>query len=153
MRSRRIVLVAVAAVLAGCAPTGSDTIAASPSPSPQASPSTVVPSPTEDQTTEPRGAVDVLEQGDRYWAVYVVVAEPGSAELDEAFERMQDLGVPVAGFGELACDRGAAEALDVPARRHGVAVYFRSRADAEALAASLDPPPVGVARVRTFCPD
>jgi hypothetical protein len=158
MRKRRMAVAAVAVVLVGCARAGSDDTEAarpSPSPSPEVSPSPAgsSPSPTEEQMAGAEGAVEVLEQGGRYWAVYIVVAEPGSAELDQAFERIQDLGVPVAGFGELACDRGAAEALDVPPRQHGVGVYFRSRTDAEAFAATLDPPPVGVASVRTFCPD
>jgi hypothetical protein len=123
------------------------------SPSPEGTPSPdPSPVPGESPAAIPSPAASV-EQGGRYWAVYAVVAEAGSAELDEAFNRLRDLGVAIGGFGELACDRGAAEALGVDPGLHGVAVYFDRESDARAFADSLDPPPAGVARVRTFCAD
>jgi hypothetical protein len=152
-RVRRLALMA-ALLLTACPEGGGAGGQASPSPQPVSPSPTESPSPT---PTESPAAISppavTVEQGGRYWAVYAVVAEARSAELDEAFNRLRDLEVTVGGFGELACDEGAAEALGVDPSLHGVAVYFERKADAQAFAASLDPPPAGVARVRTFCAD
>jgi hypothetical protein len=151
---RRLALMA-AMLLTACPESGGANGQASPSPQPTDIPSATAsptPTPPESPAVIPTPA-ETVEQGGRYWGVYAVVAEAGSAELDEAFNRLRDLGVAVGGFGELSCDEGAAEALGVDPDLHGVAVYFEKKADAQAFAATLDPPPVGVARVRTFCAD
>lgn len=100
--------------------------------------------------------------GDLLWAVYVAVArvEPAGAEgvidqslWDAALVRLEANGVHVSGGGELACDEGALEGLRDLHVTWGTAVYFASRADAEAYASMLTPPPVRVLQVRTGCAD
>lgn len=97
-----------------------------------------------------------IEHGGTYWAVYFGVGEEGSAELEAAVDFARQLGID-AGSGELACDQGAAEALGVPERWHGVGVYFATRDDAErfyiesGLADHEVAPPI--AKVTTFCLD
>jgi hypothetical protein len=45
------------------------------------------------------------------------------------------------------------EALNVPDTSFAVSVYFRTQAEAERFAASLEPPPDGVANVQVGCGD
>lgn len=152
MRVRAIVALGVAATLASCA-RGTEL--------PSATPLTQVPPPTsQSPTAEPDGPspeplpapVEALEHGGRYFAVYAAVGKQGSPELDEAVERLADLGIR-AGAGELACDEGAAASLGVPPDSWGVGVYFDREDDAAAFAAALDPAGLGPVPVRTYCLD
>jgi LytR cell envelope-related transcriptional attenuator len=103
------------------------------------------------------GAPDALRhvrQGDAYWAVYIAISDDGDA-IQAVAEEMTSQGVPVS-TGDMACDRGNTRVLPgrLPEPRlQRVAAYFHTRVEADAFAAALDPPPVGIARVRTYCLD
>lgn len=94
-----------------------------------------------------------LEHGGTAWGVYLAVSERsddpalGAAKADAGALGYQ------AGSGEIACDRPAAQTIGVPSDAFTVALYFNTRADAEAAAALFDRPPVGIAKVTTFCLD
>ena len=55
--------------------------------------------------------------------------------------------------GSISCDEGAADQLGVSNEFAAVAIYFERRPDAQAWLDALDPPPLGIAMVRTFCAD
>jgi hypothetical protein len=102
-------------------------------------------------------AVESVEPGQTYWAVYLVVAVSAGRTsvpgLNEAVKRVRDSGVPVGGYGGL-CDDGAREALsDVGVVDSVSALYFRTEAEARELASELDPPPVRVVKIRSACTD
>lgn len=105
-------------------------------------------------------AIPGSTHGGRYWGVYTFVGGANDAGYDRSIRRLEAMGLE-RGYnfsdGELGCDRGAAEALRVPAHERnsamGVAVYFHERQDARAFANSLEEAPVGVIRVRTLCAD
>lgn len=145
---KRLAILALGVVLlAGCR-TGSEDEAAS-STFPAASSLTAATSPT--PSLAPIGGAHV-EQGGRYWAVYVVVGELGDPALDDASAQLVAQGIE-SYPGTLNCDQGAAEALGVSQDTGAVGVYFATREEAEAFAATLDPPPAGIARVETYCAD
>jgi hypothetical protein len=98
--------------------------------------------------------IEAVRQGRRYWGVYVAVGPMKSPKLEAAREQLAAVGV-TAGPTSLACDQGAAKELGVvdDGSLGGVAAYFASKAEADAFAGALDPPPVGVAHVRVFCAD
>jgi len=94
-----------------------------------------------------------LVHGGTAWGVYVSVSESfDDPALETATADAAALGYE-AGVGEIACDQPAAETLGVPPDAFVVAIYFDTRADAEAAAALFDQPPVGIAKVTTFCLD
>jgi len=93
-----------------------------------------------------------VEQGAKYWAVYLAVGEPGAPELEQATDYLIGLGIE-SFAGELACDRGGAEALGLSEDLMAVGVYFADRGDAQTFANRLPAPPAGIARVRTYCAD
>ena len=102
-------------------------------------------------------AVEALEHGKTYWAVYLVVAVSAGRTsvpgLDEAVERVKASGVPVGGYGSL-CDEGAREALaDVGAVDSVSALYFETEGEAREFAGKLDPPPVRVVKITSACID
>lgn len=150
--SKRVAILAFGAVLlAGCR-TGSDGEASTGTPPAGPSPtvaSTTATSPT--PSLNPVGGAHV-EHGGRYWAVYVALGELGDPALDDASAQLAAEGIE-SYPGTLNCDQGAAEALGVPDDTGAVGVYFETRDQAEAFAATLDPPPAGIARVRTYCAD
>ncbi|MGH2635690.1 MAG: hypothetical protein ACRDHU_06050 [Actinomycetota bacterium] len=96
--------------------------------------------------------VAAFDQGGAYFGVYLAAAPFDTPELQDAVDRLAALGID-AFPGSLACDQGAAEQLRVDRDLAAVAVYFERRRDAVAFANALDPPPVGIALVRTFCAD
>jgi hypothetical protein len=93
-----------------------------------------------------------VEQGAKYWAVYLAVGEEGAPELEQATDYLAGLGIESLG-GELACDRGAADALGLSEDLMAVGVYFTGQAGAQRFAKKLPTPPSGIARVRTYCAD
>lgn len=110
---------------------------------------TVPPSLSPDVLPQP---VQAVTQGGEYWGVYLAVGDPGSAVLSQASVRLHQLGIS-AYEGDLSCDSGAASQLRVPRRLSAVALYFYSESDAREFADAMVPPPVGLARVRTYCAD
>jgi hypothetical protein len=149
---RRLAGVMVAVALAACNGGAGDT---SPSPTTTISfttePSTVSPSPSASPLPSP---VESVNQGETYWAVYLGVGKPGSAELRRAERRFDDLGI-TAKAGDLSCDQGAAESLGVEPGTFGVGAYFEREADAIAFATAVeaDGPVHGPVPVQTFCAD
>ncbi len=94
-----------------------------------------------------------LVHGGTFWGVYLAVSESfEDPALETATADAAAFGYE-AGSGEIACDQPAAETLGLPSDAFVVAIYFDTRADAEAAAALFDQPPVGIARVTTFCLD
>jgi hypothetical protein len=93
-----------------------------------------------------------LEHGGTAWGVYLAVSESSDdPALEAAKADAAALGYE-AGGGEIACDQPAAQTLGVPSDAFAVAIYFDTRAAAEA-AALFEQPPVGIAKVTTFCLD
>jgi hypothetical protein len=90
--------------------------------------------------------------GATLFGVYVVVAEPGAAALEEAAAPLRARSILVS-VGELGCDAGAAEALGVAPDQHAVSVMFETREAADAFAATLASPPAGIAQVTVGCAD
>jgi hypothetical protein len=90
--------------------------------------------------------------GASLFGVYVVVAEAGSPALEEAAAPLRERSIQVS-VGELSCDAGAAEALGATPDSHAVSVMFETREAADAFAATLTPPPAGVAQVTVGCAD
>jgi len=90
--------------------------------------------------------------GGQYWGVYVAVAPRKSPKLEAAREQLAAVGVTAVTMS-LGCDRGAAEGLNVvdDGSLWGAAAYFASKAEADAFAGALDPPPAGVAHMRFHC--
>ena len=90
--------------------------------------------------------------GDPFFGLYLAAAPFGAKELDAAVRQLGKLGVD-AFPGDINCDEGAAEQLDVPSDVAVVAIYFDRRRDAHAWLEELDPAPLGIALVNTFCLD
>jgi len=97
------------------------------------------------------GSVEV-EQAGTYWAIYLAVGEQGAPELEQTTDYLAGLGIE-SYAGDLACDRGAAEALGLSEDLTAVGVYFVEREDAQDFAEKLPTPPTGIAKVRTYCAD
>jgi len=91
-------------------------------------------------------------QGERYFGVYLAAAPFDDPALDAAVQRLVAFGVEVFP-GSISCDEGAADQLGVSNGFAAVAIYFERRPDAQAWLDALDPPPLGIAMVRTFCAD
>jgi len=100
--------------------------------------------------------IDGFEPGHTYYGVHVAVASKMGPGLEAAVSRVKAMGVGELGrgwiYGDLACDQGASQQLGVPTDWSSAAVYFYTRADAEAFAATHDPA-AGIARVKTKCAD
>lgn len=94
-----------------------------------------------------------LEHGGTYWGVFWV-GKPEDAEIQSVAAELEERGY-VSSSGDIACDEGASETLGVKDNAYRVAVYFLDELDAEAFEASIDiePPPLGIAEVTTFCLD
>jgi hypothetical protein len=95
--------------------------------------------------------------GGRYWAVYAWAGLPGDPEADQISAQLADAFGIEASPGELGCDQGAAKALGMNDRDHGIAVYFDTREDAVAFAHQLFdagvPTEAPIVQVTTFCVD
>ena len=147
---RRLAGLVLVAALAACGGSSPEFPSA-----PPISPPATATGPSVPESTVPSplpSPVGALEQGKRYFAVYLAVGQPGSRDLDDAVARLADLGI-AAGAGDIACDEGAAESLGVPPDSSAVGVYFEREEDAATFAAALDPPGMGPVPVRTFCAD
>lgn len=93
------------------------------------------------------------EQGGTYWGVYLAAARSFDHPAVEAGRRRaEELGY-TATAGDVACDQGAAAELGLKEGSAVIAVYFGTNADASAAFALFDPPPLGVAKVTTYCLD
>ncbi len=90
--------------------------------------------------------------GERYFGVYLAAAPFDSPELEAAVAQLAGHGVE-AFPGSIGCDQGAAGQLGVSADLAVVAIYFERRSDAQTWVDALDPPPLGIATVRTYCAD
>lgn len=160
-----IVLPLLSLALSSCsedpAPTAAPTPANSPSALPTTGSVTEKPSPEDRTSRDPvEGVINGFTHGARYYGVYVFIGRPDDPGFDGSIERLQEMGLKRGtnfSDGDLGCDDGAMEGLglsDEEARGAlAVAVYFEKETDAHAFAASLEPPPEGVARVRTLCAD
>ncbi|MGH2710428.1 MAG: hypothetical protein ACRDH9_04380 [Actinomycetota bacterium] len=144
----------VAVFLASCA---GDTAGTSgpPETEPVSQPSISEPSPTAAATTpEQVPEPATTEQGGSFWGVYLAAGE--GPELEDAIRYLTEeggLGLDEFNAGsDIHCDGGARKALG-PVGPLVVAVYFLTLQDAEAWAATLPAPPLGIAEVRTFCLD
>ena len=108
-----------------------------------------------------------LEHGDTAFGVYfaAVLVPPGLLESQAGFAALsaadEQLRQNFGGrfFGDRAqggCDDGAVDALAAagyPNATSYVVLHFSTEADAEQFAASVEPPPLAVAMVRTLCRD
>jgi hypothetical protein len=93
--------------------------------------------------------------GGTYWAVYAWLGTAGADQAKDVVQQIfDDYGIQ-ASQGDLACDRGAAEALGTDAAWK-VAVYFETEEEATAFALQaglLDHEARVIARVTTLCLD
>lgn len=126
-------------------PTPSVTAPASPGPSTE-------PSPSRTPAPLPSPITTGVEHGGTYFGVYLAVAPFDTPELQAAVEQLAALGIE-AFPGSIACDQGAAAQLGVREDLAAVAVYFERFREATRFARALDPSPLGIARVQTFCAD
>ncbi len=98
-----------------------------------------------------------LRHGDDVFGVYLAVERsPTAPELARTKEELGKAGYPVSeGFTDIACDRGAHEALGLaPGVDYvGVVVYFRTRQEAQQFVDAFEPGVVGTAQVTVFCLD
>lgn len=105
-------------------------------------------------------ALTSVEHGGDAWAVYLAVErdenlrDGTTPKLAKAVSDAEAVGYDT-GTGDVDCDAGAKAALKLdPARKYtGVALYFRTEADARRFVALFQPGVVGVARVQTGCAD
>lgn len=91
-----------------------------------------------------------VEHGKEYWAVYLAVG-PNSDALEQANRVWGATKLPVSS-GESACDGGSKEA-GVPEGSFVISVYFNSQDDAKSFAASVEPKPAAVGKVKILCAD
>lgn len=113
---------------------------------------TTPPPPTESPAPKPLASP---AHGQENWAV-VAYAGPAGADLDAVKQALtaQGLEYGVTFFeGELGCSDGAAAALARPAQDLALTVHFTTEAEAQAFAAGLATPAVGVAKVTQMCAD
>jgi hypothetical protein len=90
--------------------------------------------------------------GGTVWGLYLAAGPAlDDPTMDAAIRQAEALGYTPSS-GDLACDDGAADALNVDDGSSGVAVYFATREDAEAATQFFDEW-VGIARVTTYCLD
>ena len=158
----RVVLCLVVAVLplAGCGQGGDR---AAPSATTDATSSTVTTGPGTSSTTVTTDPgrrfppdADNLRTGERAFGVYVAV-ERGSSpapELARAREELLKVGYsPGPGAPDINCDKGAREALGLTpgVDYFAVAVYFRTRHEAEQFVDAFEPGVVGTAEVTVDC--
>jgi hypothetical protein len=101
-----------------------------------------------------------LTHGGEAWALYLAIAPPGqydAPELLAADAAAAEAGYGSGGgFGELACDRGAPEALGRDGTSLAAAVYFETQAEAQQAQdafQSRGQPVVGIVHVETGCLD
>lgn len=93
---------------------------------------------------------------DRVFGVFVAVERTQSApELARAREELRKVGYAGSDGGDVNCDQGARETLglapDVP--YFTVAVYFRTRQEAQQFVDAFRPGVVGTAEVTSYCRD
>jgi hypothetical protein len=98
------------------------------------------------------GALASLEAGGEAWAVVLATDSSGDpAVLGRAVAAAANMGFR-ASVASVDCDEGARSALGLPdGTQKYVAVYFASRADADAFADNAIQRPIGTIQVRTYC--
>jgi hypothetical protein len=101
--------------------------------------------------TPPRPSAEV--HGSTAWAVYVAVSPQRDDAALAADARLTAMGYTQLRGGDLACDRGAAEALGRDPSEHAVAVYFDTEADAALFAELYGDGVVGTVQVTLRCRD
>lgn len=143
-------------------------------PSLSASPEQAAPTATPaSQTATPRGSSGAgsrfptasrsLQQGGRYWAVYLAVTRTGAdgnpvddGPLERASAQAEAVGYDGdVGIGDLGCQQGAQEGLELdPARSYvGTSILFDTREQAQQFVDAFQPPVIGTVRVTAFCMD
>lgn len=108
--------------------------------------------PAETPVALPSPITTAVEHGGTYYGVYLAVAPFDTPELDAAVAQLAELGIE-AFPGSIGCDQGAAAQLGVREDLATVAVYFERFRQAATFARALDPPPLGIAQVQTYCAD
>ena len=96
-----------------------------------------------------------VRHGDRVFGVFVAVERTLSApELARAEEELRTVGYPMGG-GDVNCDQGARETLRLAPDLdyYTVAVYFRTRQEAQQFVDAFVPGVVGTAEVTAYCRD
>lgn len=152
---------------------GTQAVAADATPTPKnptASPSAEITAPPEPAmaATPPRvaptfpPAVYGLDQGTRYWAVYLALRKTVSDPRVVLAQRQAGaVGyTQEVGGGDLSCDRGARELLSAAGIRldpaidyQTVALYFRTQQHASAFVDAYQPGVVGTVPVNAYCGD
>ena len=98
-----------------------------------------------------------VRHGDQVFGVYAAVARTASApQLAQATAELRRAGYRVGeGSGEINCDQGARVALglrpEIP--YSAVAIYFRTRQEAQQFVDAFQPGVVGTAAVTLYCLD
>lgn len=103
---------------------------------------------------QPPAPLEFIDHGGRYWAVLWVDGAT-DADLGAVRQAIDDRWGPVWMDGDIGCQRGAAEALDVDDDARAVSVHFDTEDAASRFAehADLSAPPTGFAQVTTYCLD
>ncbi len=128
---------------------------ASPSPVPSASEPSPVELKASAEPLEIEGTIDGFVQGGRAWAVYVFAGEGDEPGYEDAIELLQEMGLERGrefSDGGL-CDEGADKVFGEDRPVAVVAAYFTQARYARRFGRLFDPPPIGIARVRTYCAD
>ena len=113
---------------------------------------------------KPSGKVDATaskaveqDHGKEYWAVYLAKgANQDEPSMKAAIQALSSRGLVFGktfGVGSLGCDVGAAAALKEKDDTLAIAAYFKTEADAKAFAATLQPAPLGVVKIKASCRD
>jgi hypothetical protein len=87
------------------------------------------------------------------WGLYLAAGGSGYSQLAAATAELQNLGMTTATIAQLpaSCQPPAADRLQIPSSFTTIAVFFRSKSEAETFEAELDFPPIGVVRVSVGC--
>lgn len=103
---------------------------------------------------QPPAPLEVIDHGGRYWAVLWVDGAT-DADLGVVRQAIDDRWGPLWSDGDIACQDGAAEALDVDQHARAVSVHFDTEDAASRFAehADLSAPPTGFVEVATYCLD
>lgn len=83
------------------------------------------------------------------WAVYLWFGQPSDSTYASTKAAWTKTGLPISG-GD--CDSGSI-AAGVPEGATTIAVYFKTKADAEAFSQGVSPKPMAMGEVKTMCMD
>ena len=87
-----------------------------------------------------------------FFGVYLAAGDPTSKEFKDRLALLKDKGLPHEGH-DVNCDQGAADGLAISDEEFVVAVYFKTRDDAQAWAKTSPVEPLGIIEVQTYCLD